>query len=136
MNKILFLIVISISHATQAQEEKKKKIRYLLVDFGMMTHPNSYYSGEVEKVRSKSSILSSFWYNSITGFNPFYNQAIQRTSNVQFQVGFNLSRKADTKFFTNPKLLLGVKFYNLGTHFVKGTLDIIPYDTLTSSQTG
>lgn len=136
MNKILFLIVISISLATQAQEEKKKKIRYLLVDFGMMTHPNSYYSGEVEKVKTKSAILSSPWYDSLTGFNPFYNQAIQRTSNVQFQLGFNLPRKADTKFFTNPKLLLGLKFYNLGTQYSNGTTDTSPSDTLTSSQTG
>lgn len=136
MNKILFLIVISISLATQAQEEKKKKIRYLVVDFGMMTHPNSYYSGELEKVKTKSAILSSPWYDSLTGFNPFYNQAIQRTSNVQFQLGFNLPRKADTKFFTNPKLLLGLKFYNLGTQYSNGTTDTSPSDTLTSSQTG
>lgn len=136
MNKIFFLIVISISLAGQAQEAKKKKIRYLVIDFGMMTHPNSYYSAELDKVKTKSVILSSPWYDSLTSSNPFYNQAIQRTSNVQFQLGFNLPRKADSKFFTNPKLLLGMKFYNLGTHFVKGTMDTSPSDTLTSSQTG
>jgi hypothetical protein len=136
MYKILFLFVISISLTAQAQDEKKKKIRYLIVDFGMLSHPNSYYSEELNKVKSQSVILSSPWYDSLKGYNPFYNQAVQRTSNVQIQVGFNLARREGASYFTNPKLMLGLQFYSLGTHFAKGTMTTSPYDTLTSSQTG
>lgn len=136
MRQFLLFAIISISLATQAQEEKKSKIRYLAFDYGIMTHPNSWGWEEFSKVKPKSEILSSSWYDSLTNADYSFNARMMRTANFQFQAGFNLPRNEDARIFTNPKLMLGVKFYALRTQFGKGSNVISTLDTLTSSQTG
>ena len=102
----------------------------------MMSHPNTWAWQELVKVRDQSDILTSSWYDSLSTYNFTHDNRFQRTSNFQIQAGFNLRRKEDSRFFTNPKLQLGLKFYSLRTQFMMGSSLISNYDTLTSSQTG
>ena len=136
MKPFLLLFVVSISLAINAQEEKKTKFRYLSIDYGMLSHPNTWAWHEFVKVKDKSEIVTSSWYDSLSTYNFTHDNRFQSTFNFQIQAGFNVRRKEDSRFFTNPKLMLGLKFYSLQTHFSMSSSLLFNYDTLTSSQTG
>jgi hypothetical protein len=137
-NILAAITMLTISFSVFGQEQTKTIKKISIHDVYIQTGLSSEQlnSGTISdfKILAPQSILLN---NDMTNFKQSNGFGLMSNSMFSVLVGLQFSNKEKTMYKPNPLLRLGFT-YSSGTNLMSGSFkeDRIPFDTLTSSQTG